>query len=47
MVSYPKVLVFLGEETMGEVPSNYRKTDQMYYWFVNEFGFNKPADEDL
>ena len=47
MVSYPKVIVFLGEEIMGEVPGNFRKTDQMYYWFINEYGFNRSEDSDL
>lgn len=41
MVSYPKIKVFLGEETMGEMPGNFRKADQMFAWFMKEFNFDQ------
>jgi hypothetical protein len=37
MVSYPKLIVFLGEEKMGEVPSGLRTAGQIYQWFKNEY----------
>lgn len=42
MVSYPKLIIFLGEEKMGEVPSGLRSSGQIYAWIKNEYGLSVP-----
>lgn len=37
MVSYPKLLVFLGEENMGPVPPGMRSAPQILHWFKTTF----------
>ncbi len=37
MVSYPKLLVFLGEENMGPVPSGLRNSAQILHWFKTTY----------
>jgi hypothetical protein len=47
MVSYPKLLVFLGEENMGQVPSGLRNAPQIYNWFKNEYNLKEAVAEEL
>ena len=37
MVSYPKLLVFLGRENMGAVPPGMRSAPQILSWFRSNF----------
>lgn len=37
MVSYPKLLVFLGNENMGSVPPGLRSAPQILNWFRSNF----------
>ena len=41
MVSYPKIVVILGEEVVGEVPGHYRNSHAFKFWFDNTFTIQK------
>lgn len=45
MISYPKLLVFLGEEKMGEVPMGFRNAAQIYHWFKKEYNLSENEEE--
>jgi len=37
MVSYPKLMVFLGEEKMGDAPPGLRTAPQLFHWFKSTY----------
>ena len=37
MVSFPKIMMVLGEEVLGEVPGNMRNSHAFKFWFDNTF----------
>jgi len=45
MVSYPKLMVFLGEENMGNVPPGLRSAPQILHWFKTTFSLTETETE--
>lgn len=45
MVSYPKLLVFLGEEQMEGVPPGMRTASQILGWFKSTFSLEQTETE--
>ena len=43
MVSYPKLMVFLGEEKMSDVPPGLRNAPQILQWFKNTYNLEANA----
>ena len=44
MVGYPKLKVFLGKETLAEIPGRIRKAGELLSWIVKEYNLTEQQE---